>query len=62
MAADSLDKGYAWDQRDYTARLLTDVELPWQTDTSTFPVEPEGDAVGTSKKLLEKYGGSTHGV
>ena len=61
MAADSLDKGDAWDQRDYTGRLLTDVELPWQTDTSTFPMEPEADSVGISKKMLEKYGGSSLG-
>ena len=28
MAADSLDKGYEWDQRNYAARLLTEVSTP----------------------------------
>lgn len=56
MAADSLDKGYEWDQRNYAARLLTEVELPWQTDTTTFPVEPEADPIATSKKMIKKYG------
>ena len=59
MAADSLDKGYAWDQRDYTTRLLTEVELPWQTDTSTFPVKPEADPIETSKTMIKKYGESS---
>ena len=58
MATDALDKGYAWDQRDYSTRLLREVELPWQTDTSLFPVEPEADPIATSQKMFKKYGGS----
>ena len=60
MASDSLEKGYEWDQRDYTARLLTEVELPWQTNTSTFPVEPEADPIATSHTMIKKYGGSPY--
>ena len=58
MAADALDKGYAWDQRDYTTRLLSEVELPWQTNTSTFPIKPEADPIATSQHMIKKYGGS----
>ena len=56
----SPEKGYEWDQRDYTARLLTEVELPWQTNTSTFPVEPEADPIATSHTMIKKYGGSPY--
>ena len=31
------------------------VELPWQTDTTTFPVEPEADPIATSKAMIKKY-------
>jgi hypothetical protein len=54
------EKGYEWDQRDYTARLLTEVELPWQTNTSAFPVEPEADPIATSHTMIKKYGGSPY--
>eukprot|EP00976_Prorocentrum_cordatum_P106248 1194413-Prorocentrum_minimum.AAC.1 len=35
------------------------VELPWQRDTTTFPVTPMEDAVDVSKALSEKYGHAT---
>jgi hypothetical protein len=56
MATESLNKKFQWDQRRYTAELLTTVEEPWQTNTSTFPVEPEADVVSVSQQLFAKYG------
>ena len=57
MAEESLTKGYAWEQGLYTSRLLTEVELPFQTNTTTFPVEPEADPIATSQTMIKKYGG-----
>eukprot|EP01051_Picozoa_sp_SAG22_P002288 SAG22_NODE_101_length_20519_cov_15.588002_4_plen_69_part_00 len=37
MAAAVVQKKQAWVQTDYTARLLREVELPWQTDQTAFP-------------------------
>ena len=46
-----------WDQRAYTSAMLTTVEEPWQTDRTSFPVEPEADALVVSKAMHAKYGG-----
>ena len=45
-----------WDQRAYTAAMLAQVEEPWQTDRTSFPVEPEADAIAVSKAMHAKYG------
>ena len=58
MATDSLSKKYEWDQRRYTEELQLTVEEPWQTDRTTFPVEPEADAVTVSHAMHTKYGGA----
>ena len=52
----SLKERKPWDQGAFNEELLKQVELPWQTDTTTFPVEPESDAVATCRAMQEKYG------
>ena len=50
-------KGAGWDQRAYSEAVLSQVEEPWQTDRTSFPVEPEADAIDVSKAMHAKYGG-----
>ena len=61
MSEAALKAKTGWDQRAYAEKLLTDVEEPWQLDRTSFPVEPEADAVAVSKAMHAKYGGGGGG-
>ena len=52
----SLKERKPWDQGAFEEALLEQVELPWQTDTTAFPVAPEYDAVATCRAMQAKYG------
>lgn len=56
-AMNSLANGTAWKDvnAEYCSDMFLKVALPWQTDTTTYPVAPEGDAVAVSQKLIAKY-------
>ena len=56
MAQAVVAKTESWVQTDYTARLLREVELPWQLDQTVFPATGEGNAVQTSKAMYARYG------
>jgi len=56
MANESLQKQYQWDQSRYAQALLTQVELPWQTENTSYPTAPESDVIATSKAMKVKYG------
>jgi hypothetical protein len=47
-----------WDQQLYQQWVLERVELPWQTDTTTFPVVPTRDAVAVAEKMFARYAAS----
>jgi alpha-N-acetylglucosaminidase len=44
-----------WDQAACGARIMAEVQLPFQTNRSVYPTKPEADAVAVSKALLAKY-------
>eukprot|EP01052_Picozoa_sp_SAG31_P006422 SAG31_NODE_295_length_18239_cov_15.063065_12_plen_91_part_00 len=56
MAQVVVEKKVSWVQTDYTARLLREIELPWQLDQTEFPSTGQGDCVETSKAMFSKYG------
>mgnify|MGYP002174309542 CR=1 FL=1 len=51
-----VQKVFPWAQAAYAKKVLAEVELPWQTDTTQFPSAPESDAVATSNEMHAKYG------
>lgn len=55
IAEATLANGTAWDNDAYCDAIFTEVAKPWQTDTTTFPVVPESDAIATSRILIAKY-------
>merc|ERR1719273_1115936 len=55
MALDCLHFHNIWNQSNYTNINFNSVELPWQTDTTTFPTKPEFDAVELVTTLFAKY-------
>ena len=56
MDADTTSPQSQWNQTLYEEVVLREVELPWQRSTETFPTEPEGDAIVTSRAMHAKYG------
>ena len=47
--------GSKWNQNTYQANVLTQVELPWSNDTTSFPSQPEHDLLEIIGALHDKY-------
>ena len=41
---------------DYCRETWEAIEQPWQTDTSSFPQQPIGDAIAIARRLINVYG------
>jgi len=47
--------GCTWHESQLSSAIFNKVELPWQNDTSPFPVFPQYDLIQTAVLLFDKY-------
>ena len=55
LQADEMSPETSWNQTAYAEAVLAQVELPWQTNTESFPSEAEADALVVSRAMHAKY-------